>query len=1276
MPGDVDAKVTLDAQIEQSAASVQPPAGSAPYAQPDHLAEMEAVRIRDARYSPQGAMISAIPAANSLFDRFAYDDALQTHRLQVAGYLDPWEQPAPAPLIDSRVQPSPSAPNAKQAPPVIDPRVEQPQADPFAAGKFGPVYGTRNTNGYGNRVDEVLDNYDQIFPPSPPDPMPAAEGAPGLWDRLRTYLPGDSDTPWNERVDSFADVAARYGVDTGALGQKVRGIGSKALANMSEDWADESGYGKLNYAMAAAQLGQEGGRYYEATNSGKYLTPEEQTTASAGMLPGVMGMAGVAIGSMIAPGAGSWVGGLVGTGLGAGAQGIIGATEERAQSVRETTDVYGTQTGATSDALKEFTEALRTTSAATKEVQAAFTTMAAAGPGMGAGTLAGTEFLSGALGERYNPALSGLTHALSSDPLMRGVLPALNASGGNLPTAQLGNIAVAEAFAGNWDASNDAATLAEGSLTDPRYSADMNRHKDLFSVGGAIRMFNPIGALTHPVQNTQDMMAQARLWMGLDPQYLDGADEARAGITRERTEAYSAYTSAASAQEVAKTGVGQAGARMEIAQDIGGSAAQMSSLAGQLAASARSSEPALNAAADKASAFIQAHPDLDPATRLKLQTGADASRTQALQDEAAADKATRSAYEGTLQETTSAFDLSVMQATLSGQSALSQRGLVNTQAAFLAGVVADPTSPLGPAEKSKIAAQRLQLFAQNDEQQVGNLESDFGLEDRTAELSGATARQRQGGFTKLAGSLSALADDSHLSYDERQKLRREALELPYQAQLNVFHEDEQRQAVQLTTDRAGVDRGEVLGTPMDAYRARLTVNQDEKNQVGLIDARLTQKIPESERLDLLNRKAGLEGDIATGPEKARVAAYDAQGGILGDEQAAERAQLPRNIAIEGSAAYTPEMLQKDRGLIALYQGAEDGSPVGSVQRARFDKQRAQGEAQLAADITGQQTWRETSVQRTEDAALGEAEFRAGRLGGTGAMEAAGRTAAQDAGYLADLRAKDVTDPLAREANARTEQDIQNRIAVETTRSQTFSFTPEERTRDTVLEHSYERSLKAPWMEGPDSNPLTTGNALRGNLQSRLTEAQGALSKATDPLAREQDTQLVEGLKDRIADFDHTRMYEGLLPQEIEKRIGSPGGGIGIAIAPLAAATAAGSGPYSPVFGGFGQHTNPLMTTVGGMAREGGAFGDWWRTAGGNAGPTSGTPGGAAHSAPASSTPSVSATPKSDDKKSEDYLAQIASSLRQLVQNTRGSGQQPPLPQSGVHAFIQNLQAGF
>ncbi|MGI4789500.1 MAG: hypothetical protein ACRYFS_11695 [Janthinobacterium lividum] len=685
--------------------------------------------------SDVGVTSSAPKDANANFDPFVYDEALHAQRLQTAGDTPPeggWgipdnntpEDPSfarvgapsfnemkygPAQGTDrtngfaSRMNDS-DAPWARvgaEAPPPPPP--EAPSEPPPSGSSSGsrrssrPRYanaqeardldkllrtGLEDEYAQAGRVPEIggkgfkaeLDaqrmEAELIAPEEPTASSPYADAMKAksaITENLRNDYASRGDFSKIGTAGFKAEVKAAE-ISQGFQEPKGRGFAG-AVGRIQEDL--KTPFGPLQYAYGAGEFIQGATRDYAANNSGQYLTPEQQQTANAGLLPGIGSLVGTVAGSVI-PGLGSWAGSLVGGGIGQGLQTIIGAGAEREQSVRQTSEIYGAATGASTDALKEFADTIRSTNAATKEMQTAFTTMANAGPGIGSGTLSGAAFMSGALGERYNPALSGLTRAVSSDPLMRSLQPRINATGGDLGAGALGNIAIAEAFSGDWDASNGAATLAEGSLTNHQWAADTNRSNSLSSAAGLVRDLTPLGIVTHPFQSAQDWAAQGRLWTGQDPQFQPGADATKAKIAADRTAAFGVYTAAASAQEVAQSGMGMAGARIDIAQNTGASAAQMSGLAATLSQSALSSQGALTGAASAADAYIAAHPELDAASRLKIRTQADSNRTTALTDQAAAAKATRSAFEMGLQEDESAYGR-----TMAGEEGRLTRGLLS-----------------------------------------------------------------------------------------------------------------------------------------------------------------------------------------------------------------------------------------------------------------------------------------------------------------------------------------------------------------------------------------------------------------------------------------------------------------------------------------------------------------------------------------------------------------------------------------------------------------------
>ncbi len=137
------------------------------------------------------------------------------------------------------------------------------------------------------------------------------------------------------------------------------------------------------------------------------------------MLPGAFALAGTAIGSMIAPGMGSWAGGLVGAGVGQFAQGVAGAGDERAQATREAAEQLTAALGESTSRVREFSDVITATGAAVKVYQQA--QEIAAGVGLlTPGTPAGLGAVVNALGE-YAPQDLTLAAKYSQQPGMAGI---------------------------------------------------------------------------------------------------------------------------------------------------------------------------------------------------------------------------------------------------------------------------------------------------------------------------------------------------------------------------------------------------------------------------------------------------------------------------------------------------------------------------------------------------------------------------------------------------------------------------------------------------------------------------------------------------------------------------------------------------------------------------------------------------------------------------------------------------------------------------------------
>ena len=381
---------------------------------------------------------------------------------------------------------------------------------------------------------------------------------------------------------------------TGLAGVKQR---------MGEEW--NSQWGKLNYAFAATDLLQGAGKLYAATNSGDYVTPEEKASAAGGLLQGAGALVGTALGG--------WGGGIIGGGIGSFAENILTANQQREQSIRQTSELVGTVTGGDANAVREFTEALRSGTAAVKEVQQAFSTLTNAGPGVNTTTsLAGAEAMSNALGERFNPALSGVERAIGSDPILRGLQPELGRTGGRLTASQYGDLAVTEAFQGDFAASNNALTLQEGAQAT-QYDKDKaftERWAD-----------TPIWTkLLYPSKNGAALDAAQR--MGTEAPDPNAAGVA-AQTVKDRDAAFGLYLDSSSAQEQARAGVGLAETRLSLSQASGGGSQAMAVQVRAIDALVKTSTPALEADAKGIQDYLTAHPDMAPQMRNALQRTLD-----------------------------------------------------------------------------------------------------------------------------------------------------------------------------------------------------------------------------------------------------------------------------------------------------------------------------------------------------------------------------------------------------------------------------------------------------------------------------------------------------------------------------------------------------------------------------------------------------------------------------------------------------------------------------
>ncbi len=238
-------------------------------------------------------------------------------------------------------------------------------------------------------------------------------------------------------------------------------------ANVAEDWAEP--YGKLNYGYALAQFGQGAAQYYEKSNVGNYLTPEQQTSAQSAMLPGVGAILGTAIGSAIAPGVGSWVGGMIGGGAGQLGQGIISANEERAQSTRESAERLAAALGTAASSVDSFKTQIEATGTPVQQFAASLGAVGGIGT-FGPGTVAGVGALTNSFGEYAGEGFQTIARYTSS-PLLYGL--GNRFSSGQAGSGDITALAYSAAEQGDFSGLKEFQARARDASTknDPDYQA-------------------------------------------------------------------------------------------------------------------------------------------------------------------------------------------------------------------------------------------------------------------------------------------------------------------------------------------------------------------------------------------------------------------------------------------------------------------------------------------------------------------------------------------------------------------------------------------------------------------------------------------------------------------------------------------------------------------------------------------------------------------------------------------------------------------------------------
>jgi len=286
-----------------------------------------------------------------------------------------------------------------------------------------------------------------------------------------------------------------------------------------------------------------------------------------------------------------------------------------------------------------------------------------------------------------------------------------------------------------------------------------------------------------------------------------------------------------------------------------------------------------------------------------------------------------------------------------GEIGLLQSDLANPvnagRAGELTAKIAQEQAKIGGYDVQE-AQQRKSVF----QDALGEEDAGFSLTTTRGTLSGRSAASLSGDYRRQEEYLSGVAADPRnpLSPTERAGIESGVAQMRYEQAQHVYGEENAGLGI-IRAEREGTQQREsILGTPESQYEAALGTVASDRQQIAQNQSEIRRgNLTRPQILGLERQDVQIQTDIDVTPERARVAAYDAEGSILGSEQSAGRAELSRAQSVYGAKAFTPAIFAEDQAEVNLYTGAEAGSPLGSSQRARFGVERAQSVAREQED---------------------------------------------------------------------------------------------------------------------------------------------------------------------------------------------------------------------------------------------------------------------------------------------------------------------------------------
>jgi len=225
---------------------------------------------------------------------------------------------------------------------------------------------------------------------------------------------------------------------------------ASAYPNPSPFSSDQSQYA---IAYGVQQLGTSGASAYAQQNRGVFLTPEQQTQSSLGILPAIGTIGGAVAGTFAGQ---PLLGAALGGGGGSMIQSVAGANLEREQSSRLAAESLASILGSATESIQKFRDAIEATGVPVQQLAAGLSTLSGNAPGVTSASVLSAGRAATSLGSFYEQDTSQMAGFLASNPVMFRARESYTRDQGGYASGSLQGLATIALFQGDIASYNTA----------------------------------------------------------------------------------------------------------------------------------------------------------------------------------------------------------------------------------------------------------------------------------------------------------------------------------------------------------------------------------------------------------------------------------------------------------------------------------------------------------------------------------------------------------------------------------------------------------------------------------------------------------------------------------------------------------------------------------------------------------------------------------------------------------------------------------------------------